>query len=763
MAKNKVKLAYVAAQFRVKTEITKSTCKKLESPPDDLIERAHAKMQSIQEIGEIDIFSVYKSKLEEFWTTCKNSPRLAEFETVSFTLAEGSPILNGVTVEPPGNENAVANLSIEGDLATIRSWRLEWVIFYVNHLVRQMDESRVPSPAQIHGAWLRAAAGIPIQNLLLGPLPPQGSPQEVKAKPYSIIANKAREEISLIIRDIHHVLENIGSTKITDLVNEAAQKVSEQFGGTYQTLRKEMIASIKQASNGPELVGLNMPMILLGATGAPKVAINTAGQLSYPGAGKLEIVVDRNSMSAVIRDFSTSLYDDDSFEAGEEWLKKEIRRNGIHLELCKPFLQSIVNSLNQKASLDGITIARGIKSQGGTNPSLRPEYLELSQEEKQESESTEVVNLRSLQQRQIVKPGQLVASIDYKHKPVVGRDVYGNPLEAVANAKLKIELGEGVEERESGKFYATIEGVPVVEENSLHITTTMIHEGDVNLRTGNIAFDGPVEIKGSIDSGAEVNVNGDLRVRGSIRNAFVRSGGDIRVDDGIVTGEKGRVTAKGDIKSEFIENSQVQCGGSLLIGRALLNSKVIAGGCIEVLNRKEGIIAGGVISCRENLITGHLGFRNGNITQLNIGVDWKAELSVRIRESRLEKVKEAQNKDRKGLREIMSRPKSQQKVAKNEDRKKHFQERLVKARALIEKMENHLEEAKNSLSFDPNAKGLIYETLFANVKVQVGGNPVMVSHDTAEVGILGKRKQGSNIVPIETALEVEKNEDEKSA
>ncbi|NRA47317.1 MAG: DUF342 domain-containing protein [Oligoflexales bacterium] len=582
----------------------------------------------------------YKSRLHEFWDACKNSPHLGDFEPVCFTLAEGCPLLDSIKVEAPSNAKAVANLSIEGDLAEIRALRLEWIIFYVNHLVRNMDEARIPNPAQIHGAWLRAAAGTPVQDLLLGPLPPPPSEEERKSKPYSIIANKAREEVTLLIRDINHVVEKIGSAKIADMVKDAANKVADQFGGRYHTLKKEMIASINQAVNGPEALGLNLPMALLGATGAQKVPVNAPGQMSHPGAGRLNIVIAPDSMSAKIQDFPTSLYKEKTFEVGEEWLKNEIRRHGIHLELTKPHMRGILNSLAQKVSLEGITVATGIKSRGGTKPSLHSEYLELSSEEKEQSEEKDVVDLRSLQQRQIVKEGQLVASVVYQNKPVVGRDVYGNPLEPASNATLKIEIGDGVEEREPGKYYATFDGVPELGKNTLLLRKMMVHKGDVNLRTGNIVFNGPVEITGSVDSGAQVHVTGDLCVRGSIRNAFVRTGGSLTVDSGIVTGEKGLVSAQGDVKSEFIENSQVQCGGSIFLSRALLNSNVIAGGGIEILNLNDGIIAGGIVSCRENLVTGHLAYKNGNVTELNIGVDWKAELSVRIRQARMDKVKQ---------------------------------------------------------------------------------------------------------------------------
>ena len=150
------------------------------------------------------------------------------------------------------------------------------------------------------------------------------------------------------------------------------------------------------------------------------------------------------------------------------------------------------------------------------------------------------------------------------------------------------------------------------------------------------------------------------------------------------------------------------------------------------------------------------------MTELNTGVDWKTELSVRIRTQRIEKVQEVQAKDRQTLREVLARKKSQM-TEKHENRKKYYQERLVKCRELLERMKVHLENARAQLVYDQEVKVFVAETLFANVKIHVGGTPVLVTQDTAGVALLGKRKRGSKIIPIETAIEMERDRDEDEA
>lgn len=754
MAKPKIKLAYISAQFRVKAEISRKIALSAIDPPEDVIARANKKMHDIQDAGEIGLYSVYKTRLIEFWKKLQKTEDIPDHEVLTISLAEGSPILEGIYVDMSDNQKAVAKLSIDADPMLIRDYRLEWFTYFINNKIRSLGGTRCANPAQVHGAWLKALNGEPVEDMLLGAVPDTPSKEESLAKPYSIIANKSREEVTLIIRDLPHIVQAVGVEKIINMIKEASTKVSQQFGGNYTVLQKEVSAAIKAGLSGPELVGVDLPLVVLGAVG---VELNAVPQikLDYPGAGKLDIVIDPDGMEAIVRSFASSVYEDKSFRADETWVKNELKRCGVHIDMAKPYLKEIYNNIAMKESLEGLTVATGNKSKNGSKPYLFANYQELKKSRRDEVEGEGAVNIRDLQQRSIVKVGELVATLRYEHPPMQGRDVYGKTLENGHGGQVRVNVGEGIEERSTGKFYATVDGIPNIEKTSISIDKVMLHKGDVNLRTGDIVFDGPVEITGSIDSGASVDVRGDLKVRGSIRNAFVRCGGDLEVRNGIITGEKGLVNARGEIKAEFIENSNIQCGGSLSVSKVLLNSNVISGGEIQVLNRESGVIAGGLISCRENLTTGVLAFKHGNVTELNIGVDWKAEISVRIRQTRMDKVIEVQSKDRNSLREVMARKKSQM-TQKHEQRKKHFQDRLVRERALIEKCQQHLDQAKAQLVYDNEVRVMVFQTLHANVKVQVGGSSVAVESDMAGVALLGKRMHGSKIVSVETIIKMEK-------
>ena len=242
-------------------------------------------------------------------------------------------------------------------------------------------------------------------------------------------------------------------------------------------------------------------------------------------------------------------------------------------------------------------------------------------------------------------------------------------------------------------------------------------------------------------------VKGDLTVTGSIEGAFVRSGGSITVKEGISTSESGRVQARENITADFIGNSNVTCGGDLKVKKAVLNSQIIVGGSIYV-NKNDGTLAGGEISCRGDISVGKLGFPKGDKTIISCGIDWRAELTLRIRKGRLQKVKAVNEEDRKALRELI-RKKGAQLTAKHKENIERLKERLQRQRTIMDNISDKISSAEKLLNWDKEVKIYVHEVLSSNVDITVGGTQVSVPGDVAGVMISSVRHRGSFIQPIE--------------
>lgn len=756
MAAEDLKLSYVAAQFRVKIELPYKVCQNLPVPPQDIIARANAKMISIRDKGEIGFFEIYEEKFKKLWNFYRKMHN-PHAESIVFTLAEGCPILKGIDVEVVQNtdpknkgDRTLALISLQGTPAELGNWKLDWIILHLNRYLSLNNIEQKVNPSHVHGAFIRALNGEDVIKIPVGSFPGAPEGDDATKKPYAIVAHKTKKEVVLIIRDLRETLETMSVAKLAETVRSASLKVAQQFGCRFFLLRRELMSMIMAAKQGPEYIGFDLPLVLLGAM---EIRNNVGKSTVFHGTisttNGFQVAVSEDALSASIERFDMNLYRDKSFTINEEWLRKELRKLGLSDEACSPFMDSLIKAMNARQPIEGLDVAKGDPGTAGSSPYLVERYKEnVSSNDLDSGVDEGVVDIRSMQKSIFVKAGQLIAEVRYENAPIMGRDVFGFDKEPPPPEDAGVKIKDGIVEKVRGKYYAEHDGIPIIEEGTITLSKVMVHKGDVNLRSGNIIFDGPVEIQGSIDSGAVVEVTGDLTVTGSIRGAYVRCGGSIKVALGVTTGNTGLVMAKHNLSAEFIENSKIQCGGSIYVRKALLNSDVISGGSIETTDRMIGVIAGGYISCRKNVRTGNLGFRHGAATKLNIGVDWKLERAVRIRTARMEKLVETQESDRQALREVLARNK-QQMTDKHEKRKLYFQQRLVKERAIIEKLQKALDKAKSLLNYNPESRILVYNHVFNNVEIQIGGGPVPIKSEMMGIAILAKRKHGTKIVPVE--------------
>jgi uncharacterized protein (DUF342 family) len=260
--------------------------------------------------------------------------------------------------------------------------------------------------------------------------------------------------------------------------------------------------------------------------------------------------------------------------------------------------------------------------------------------------------------------------------------------------------------------------MPLVEGNSIQLSQLLEHKGDVNLTSGNIRFDGDVVITGSIDVGAVVEATGHITVNGSIRAALVTSRrGSVVVTEGIVTGDKGLVSAAGNVTAGFIESSRIVAKGDVTARRGILQSQVIAGGKVTV-TAGNGLIAGGRVSAWELVEADGIGFPNGAVTRVEVGVDWKVQMRRELRARRLEKVSTLITQLEKAKLELESKS-PKQLTPKHQQHKVELKRRLKRAVALVDKLRAHLQAAADAARVNEQARVVARGTLAATARVAV--------------------------------------------
>jgi uncharacterized protein (DUF342 family) len=180
-----------------------------------------------------------------------------------------------------------------------------------------------------------------------------------------------------------------------------------------------------------------------------------------------------------------------------------------------------------------------------------------------------------------------------------GIDVFGRPIPRRRTAQ-PIAPDEGAT-REGDVMKAARGGRVRIEGNRVRVEPRLDIPGDVNFATGNIRFDGDVNVRGSVLDLFLVGSTADIHVGGAIEAAHVHAGADITVAGGIAGKDKGQVTAGGKIKCRYISNGHVYAGEGIKVAGEIANSRVITGGQLRAEHGTilgSNVTANGGVSCR---------------------------------------------------------------------------------------------------------------------------------------------------------------------
>ncbi|WP_153112103.1 DUF342 domain-containing protein [Propionivibrio limicola] len=205
----------------------------------------------------------------------------------------------------------------------------------------------------------------------------------------------------------------------------------------------------------------------------------------------------------------------------------------------------------------------------------------------------------------------------------VGRNVRGEvvaPVPGHDEAFAENLAGTDVANDDANLLLASCNGQPVCCRNGVSVEH-VVHFRNINVATGNISFDGTVNIEGEVLPGMKVHAAGDIVVGGIVDGAELKAGGDIRIAGGIIA--KAVVSAGGSVAARFVENAQVIAGGAIAIDDSALQSELQANNqiVIGVKSPQRGRLAGGSARAMLLIRTPVLGSPTSGVTRLLLGVN----------------------------------------------------------------------------------------------------------------------------------------------
>jgi len=217
------------------------------------------------------------------------------------------------------------------------------------------------------------------------------------------------------------------------------------------------------------------------------------------------------------------------------------------------------------------------------------------------------------------KKGDVLAYIVPEDPGSEGMTITGSPIKPREVKKVHFPFAQNVVlSQDRLQMISNVDGHVMLVEDKIFVSNLYQVE-NVGIGTGNIEFEGSVQVNGNVLSGFKIKAGGNVEIKGYVEGADIEAEGDIVIAMGINGMGKGNLRAGGNIIAKFIENATVSAGGCITT-ESILHSNVSSGTEILVEGKK-GFITGGHVAASERVRVRTLGSDMGASTVIEAGVN----------------------------------------------------------------------------------------------------------------------------------------------
>ncbi len=297
-----------------------------------------------------------------------------------------------------------------------------------------------------------------------------------------------------------------------------------------------------------------------------------------------------------------------------------------------PTKEMVIAALNAEGVVYGIdeeAIENGIKSfkpfiaaQGllpvpGENAYIDRKF-NLGVQGKPVVDEYDKVDYKDLNLFVLAKENQTLAIRIPQTKGTPGKNILGDFVPA-QNGR-PVPMPEGKNTKVVGeRLIATVNGQIVDKGSRISVDPRLEIKGSVGVSTGDVEFDGTIQIKGNVEQGFSVKATGDIEIKGSVNGAEV-TGRNVYISGGITGADRAKVYAEHDVRTAFAENAFIEAGNDIYIADIALHSHIRAGKRI-IMETKHGQITGGHTVAGSEINVRALGNDAFVVTKVSVGID----------------------------------------------------------------------------------------------------------------------------------------------
>ncbi|MBK9573413.1 MAG: DUF342 domain-containing protein [Rhodoferax sp.] len=297
-----------------------------------------------------------------------------------------------------------------------------------------------------------------------------------------------------------------------------------------------------------------------------------------------------------------------------------------------------VASVCEQGACNGVVVARGLLPEHGQDA----EFEELTSVQEDRAPRVDEHGLIDYRERGTIVVVKTGAPLMRRKPATTGVDGYcvrGKVLPARAGLDLPFTgqlAGAEVAADDPNLLQASLTGQPVRVQCGVMVEP-VLRVSEVNMASGNIHYDGTVQVDGEVGHGMKVQATGDILVGGVVDGGVLEAGGNITVTGGVVG--RARLRAVGSVTARFAEAVQIHAGTSIVIRDMALDCELQSLNQIIVgdASPQRGRLIGGVTTAMMLLKVPLLGSATSGVTRVVMGANPALQTRRRALQERIEK------------------------------------------------------------------------------------------------------------------------------
>jgi uncharacterized protein len=408
-----------------------------------------------------------------------------------------------------------------------------------------------------------------------------------------------------------------------------------------------------------------------------------------------------------------------------EQIRQSLKEKGIVSGLVTA---AAIEVVLKKGQATDYVIAQGTPAVPGLDAQFHSLVPEM-QERRPQINDRGIADFRDLGNLILVKQGDPLMRRTLPTEGKKGKNILGQVLipKPSQNTPFTADLkGSMFDPDDQDLLVSAIIGQPVLIPNGVMVSPT-ITVPQVNISTGNLSFDGTINILGDVMEGMKVYALNDIFIGGTVEAAEIEAGGNISIKGGVIghidtngaskTSTGGKISCKGSLSARFAKYVTIEAGTSIVIEEYSMNNQLMAMNQILVgkTGGKKGLIIGGSARAMMLIQAVSIGSDAGIKTYVQAGLNpqIQEQLNNIIREI------EANEKNQDDVKKIITFIENNPEKDKNGLLDK-ARRTLTKLTAEIAQYQEDKESFLSEISFAEYAKIVVERAIYNGVEVRIG-------------------------------------------